>query len=266
MKILTLNTHSIVEDNYNEKLNIFTNAIAKIRPDIIVMQEVNQSSQAMPVSVSNYLTPYKNTIPLKSDNHAYRIFKMLNECNITYYFTWASVKLAWGKYDEGLAVMSLKPLKSAEVIELSDDNSYLNWKTRKALLVSCDGMYICNTHFGWWNDADEPFLKQWKNLNKKLLTKFRVYLAGDFNSPADERETGYDAVTGDGWYDTYTHALFKDDGYTVTKQIDGWQNSEKKRIDYIFTNFEPCVKSSYTIFNGHNEKTVSDHSGIIITV
>ena len=266
MKILTLNTHSLVEENYNKKLNVFIEAICKIKPDIIIMQEVNQSAQEVVVTNCNYLVPDKNTVPLKADNHAYKIYETLKKNNISYYFTWAGVKLAWGKYDEGLAVMSLMPLESAEIIELCKNNAYNNWKTRKALLVKCNGMYICNTHFGWWNDTDEPFLNQWKKLNKTLLNKFRVFLAGDFNSPADERHTGYDTVTGDGWYDTYTHALFKDDGYTVTKQIDGWRNAEKKRIDYIFTNFEPCVKSSYTIFNGKNEQIVSDHNGIIITV
>ena len=42
MKILTLNTHSLQEENYEQKLNWFVEGILKERPDIIAMQEVNQ--------------------------------------------------------------------------------------------------------------------------------------------------------------------------------------------------------------------------------
>ena len=42
MKLLTLNTHSLVEENYSEKLSIFVKAVAEIKPDIIALQEVNQ--------------------------------------------------------------------------------------------------------------------------------------------------------------------------------------------------------------------------------
>ena len=47
MKILTLNTHSIIEDNYERKFDIFTDAIFRLRPDVIAMQEVNQSMERL---------------------------------------------------------------------------------------------------------------------------------------------------------------------------------------------------------------------------
>ena len=46
MKILTLNTHSLQEENYADKLNRFVEGILKEKPDIIAMQEVNQTANA----------------------------------------------------------------------------------------------------------------------------------------------------------------------------------------------------------------------------
>ena len=43
MKLLTLNTHSLVEDNYVRKLRDFTEAVKKEAPEIIALQEVNQT-------------------------------------------------------------------------------------------------------------------------------------------------------------------------------------------------------------------------------
>lgn len=266
MKILTLNTHSIVEENYEKKLKIFIDAIKKHRPDIISMQEVNQSANSKLAGYDDHFVPCESFVPLKCDNHVYVVSQMLKECGIRYYYTWTGIKLSWQSYDEGLAVMSLNPISEINVFPVSSINSYYNWKTRKALVVKTGDIYICNTHMGWWNDEQEPYINQWKKLSNTLSRYNDVYLTGDFNSPSNIKGEGYDAVIADGWYDTYIHALFKDDGYTVTKQIDGWQGDSRKRIDYIFTSFEPTVKSSYVIFNGENEDTVSDHNGIIITI
>ena len=42
MKLITLNTHSLIEEHYEEKLRAFADLICKERPDILAMQEVNQ--------------------------------------------------------------------------------------------------------------------------------------------------------------------------------------------------------------------------------
>lgn len=42
MKLLTLNTHSLEERDYEKKLKIFTEEILKEKPDVIALQEVNQ--------------------------------------------------------------------------------------------------------------------------------------------------------------------------------------------------------------------------------
>ena len=81
-----------------------------------------------------------------------------------------------------------------------------------------------------------------------------------------EKNKGYDTIINNGWFDTYSLADYRDDGYTVTQKIDGWNDSENKRIDYIFTNRKIPVKSSEVIFNGENEKIISDHFGVIIEI
>ena len=46
MKLLSINTHSLIEENYEKKVKIFVEAVARIKPDIICMQEVNQTNTA----------------------------------------------------------------------------------------------------------------------------------------------------------------------------------------------------------------------------
>ena len=44
MKLLTLNTHSLIEPDYEAKREIFVNFIAAEQPEVFALQEVNQLS------------------------------------------------------------------------------------------------------------------------------------------------------------------------------------------------------------------------------
>ena len=46
MKILTLNTHSLRENQYEQKLSWFVEGVLREKPDIIALQEVNQTCDA----------------------------------------------------------------------------------------------------------------------------------------------------------------------------------------------------------------------------
>ena len=48
MKIMTLNTHSLAEPEYESKLAAFAGSLVQIKPDIIALQEVNQSRTLSP--------------------------------------------------------------------------------------------------------------------------------------------------------------------------------------------------------------------------
>lgn len=79
---------------------------------------------------------------------------------------------------------------------------------------------------------------------------------GDFNSPSEIRNQGYDLIKSDGWYDTYSISEEKDNGFTVKGSIDGWktfsedykQVHDGMRIDHIWCCNQVNVKSSRVIF------------------
>ena len=79
MKILTINTHSLQEENYPQKFKWFIEAILRERPDIIAMQEVNQTMSAPSIDTSlldgyfpapYFPSPSHPYIPIRQDNHA----------------------------------------------------------------------------------------------------------------------------------------------------------------------------------------------------
>ena len=46
MKLLTLNTHSLIEPDYEAKREIFVDFIAREQPEVFALQEVNQTAAA----------------------------------------------------------------------------------------------------------------------------------------------------------------------------------------------------------------------------
>ena len=46
MKLLTLNTHSLIEPAYEAKRDAFVEFIRKEQPDVFALQEVNQTAAA----------------------------------------------------------------------------------------------------------------------------------------------------------------------------------------------------------------------------
>ena len=101
----------------------------------------------------------------------------------------------------------------------------------------------------------------------------KIWLLGDFNSPAEVRNEGYDLIESSGFFDTYQLACKKDEGITVKGVIDGWRDKldtpdaiEGMRIDHIWCNQKTAVHTSTVIFNGTKEPVVSDHFGVMIQV
>ena len=46
MKLMTLNSHSLAEADYERKLHLCADGIRQLEPDILAMQEVNQTRNA----------------------------------------------------------------------------------------------------------------------------------------------------------------------------------------------------------------------------
>ncbi len=257
IKILTINTHSIIEPDYEEKLDYFVGEIAKNPPDIIAMQEVNQTASSRLASEVYGFMPCISRM-IREDNHALRVAGKLCEKGVDYHWTWVPVKLGYGKFEEGLAFLSRYPLIGTYTSYISTTHEYSNWKTRRMLGIFTEKGDFYNVHMGWWNDEEEPFIGQWERVNRYISGA--AWLMGDFNSPDDVRGEGYDAVIESGWKD-----LCPTD-HTVAKKIDGWEEDRRQRLDYIFSNFDARIISSKTIFDGVNGKEISDHFGVLAQV
>lgn len=280
MKLLTLNTHSLQEENYPQKLEQFVQTICQERPDIIALQEVNQSINAA-VAEQKFLKGYvpcaNNEITIRKDNHAAQVAFRLYENGIACSWTWISAKIGYGIYDEGMALLCLNgEIVQTDSFFISECQDYQYWKTRKVLGVQISGCedWFYTVHMGWWKDEQEPFLAQWKRFENALKQKCdtaTVWLMGDFNSPAEIKEQGYDVIKNSGWHDSYVIAEQKDKGTTVEGSIDGWKeykHNEQKlkgmRMDYIWCNKIVPIKCSKVMFNGIKQPKVSDHYGVCI--
>ncbi|MCC8026831.1 MAG: endonuclease/exonuclease/phosphatase family protein [Clostridium sp.] len=301
MKLLTLNSHSLEEEDYEHKLIEFERAILRESPHIIALQEVNQrtakilpgkavlpqkpaSPPSPPVpsyilSQSGYMpcspVPGEQPAVIRRDNHAFRAALSFSRKGLPYHWTWIASKIGYDKYDEGLALFSDRPILKTRQFYISESRDYLNWKTRKILGITAETeqgiQEFYTVHMGWWDDGQEPFFKQWNRISRELKapSPAPVWLMGDFNSPAHISGQGRDLVAGSGWLDTYELAKSRDQGFTVSKAIDGWRGegeTGQMRIDYIWASQRLPVKSSRAIFNGDFYPVVSDHYGIMIEI
>ena len=280
MKLLTLNTQSLQEENYPQKLEQFVKVICQEKPDIIALQEVNQSINAMVAeeTLLKGFVPYPDSkVPVREDNHAAQVAFRLHQAGITCSWTWVSGKIGYGIYDEGMALLCLNGnITAVDSFFISGCQDYQYWKTRKILGVktsNCNDWFY-TVHMGWWKDEEEPFLAQWERLHTTLKKKdSTIWLMGDFNSPAQFRGQGYDTIQNSGWQDTYSIAEQKDNGITVEGSIDGWKDAKHgaeegngMRMDHIWCNHVVPVKYSKVMFHGAKEPKVSDHFGVCIEV
>lgn len=283
MKIITINTHSLEEPDYERKMQEFARVISAEQPDVFAMQEVNQSISAEPledIRLPGYTRCPDFSGQVRQDNHGANLAGILTRADVHYHWTWVPAKLGYGKYDEGLAIFSRQPILQADSFRISRCDAYENWKTRRILGIRTEKGWFYTVHMGWWDDKEEPFQEQWERLEEHLkeLKKPQgfdshspVWLMGDFNSLDIISGEGYDLVRGSGWKDTYRLAQEKDEGITVGKVIDGWRErlSDQKlpdgmRIDYIWCSQAIPVRSSYVICNGEKYPVVSDHYGVAV--
>lgn len=272
-----MNTHSLVEPDYEAKRKFFVDFIAKEQPDVFALQEVNQtaSAPAMQIPLADYCPCSGNRILLKEDNHAAAVAQMLKEQGVHYYWSWLPAKIGYDKYDEGMAVFSRMPITATENLLLSRTDDYHYWKTRRALGICAGDVWYYAVHMGWWKDEEEPFKAQWETFlknTKSLMEKKEtsLWVMGDFNSPASVRGEGYDLVRVSGFKDTWDLAEKKDAGFTAPPKIDGWKEAEGKspeqgmRIDYIWHWGDINIEESRVLCNGKREPAVSDHYAVMI--
>ena len=264
MKLLTLNTHSLMEKDYERKLDAFVDAIVKNKPEIIALQEVMQPKNANEAHFRGEMYTI-GKIPAKEGNHAVNDLNKLKEKGLDYKLVWHGFKEAYNDYDEGLCILTNQEILGVKELMLTKFEDYNSFKTRKAIAIKINDEWFYCVHFGWWDDEKSPFSDEWKSLLIKTKRNEKTWLLGDFNIDAKEQNEAYNLIKND-FYDTYLLAKDKDDGISVKGKIDGWEkNSKDKRIDYIFTNRNVPIISSKIIFNGENGEIISDHYGVMVT-
>ncbi len=278
MKILTLNTHSLAEENATEKMELFVGILEKEQPEVMAFQEVNQT-MAEPFINEKEVCGYQ---PIKGfegkmrlDNYGASLAEELRRKGLSYHWTWIPVKVGYDKYDEGLAIFSKSPILSSCVFNLSASHDYHNWKTRKALGIHTEKGWFFTVHMGWWKDEEEPFKAQWERLlehikNQMDVKETSLWFMGDFNSPASVRGEGYDLVRESGFKDTWDLAEKKDAGFTAPLKIDGWKEADEKspeqgmRIDYIWHWGDINIEESRILCDGKREPVISDHYAVMV--
>jgi len=272
MKLLTLNTHSWIEEDPLEKLAAIKEQILVEEYDVISLQEVNQTMNAEKAETDSYfLSPNHGTI-IKKDNFAFLLQQELKKHGLDYYWSWVPNHIGYDQYDEGIAILTRFKLTHARGILLSRSNDYTDYHTRKALEVRFQAneknYIVYGLHMSWWQDETKsyPFLYEWNQLVKawEPYQEENLLLMGDFNNPAHIEKEGYHVVsTHPHLKDAYLAANEKKGSHTVMKKIDGWENnSDLLRIDYIFVSSHLKVKTYEVLFDGKNTPIVSDHFGV----
>ena len=245
MKFLTLNTHSWMEKEAEEKFQLLLQDILDKDYDLICFQEINQEMSSPEVEVNNHYQALPSAEPIHQDHYVRLLVEKLAEKGKNYYWTWAYNHIGYDRYHEGVAILSKTPIKAREIL-VSDVDDPTDYHTRRVALaetvVEGKELALASVHLSWW---DKGFQEEWarfeavlKGLNKPLI------LAGDFNNPAGQE--GYQAILASplDLQDAFEVAKERSGSYTVPPEIDGWKgNTEPLRIDFVFTTKELEVES-----------------------
>ncbi len=273
MKMMTLNTHSWLEESPEEKMRQIVDKICQADYDVIALQEVNQliTSESIVNEELNKFCPVIEQSPVHVDNFAYCLVRYLAKQGKDYYWSWEMSHVGYGIYEEGNARLSKTPLTS-EAIYVSETKQKEDYHTRKILIcqtmIDDQTITLASCHFSWWIDETKGFAFEWHCLMEHLANLSNpLFLMGDFNNPAGE--AGYRLVEKSplAIVDSYTVAQEVHGQATIEQKIDGWEtNTEQLRIDYIYVPQEFSVPFYRSIFDGKQEIIVSDHYGVEITV
>lgn len=261
MKILTLNVHAWIEENQLEKIDILARTIAEKQYDVIALQEVNQIMSEKIVYAD-----------IKEDNYGWVLLNKIAEYTDTeYYYHWSNSHIGYGKYDEGIGILTKHKLVNTDDFYCTYSQSVRSISSRKIISAEInyngENVEFYSCHMNLPNCETEKMSDNLKTILNRNPKKILKILMGDFNTDAINNKIDYDIILSEGLYDTYNMAEKKDNGITVNKNIDGWKDSKNEmRIDYVFANKEIKVKESKVIFNGENYPIVSDHYGIEVEI
>ena len=248
MKIMTLNTHSWLGEEPQEKLKQIAQKICHEQYDVIALQEVNQTMDAKRLTseqLKNFSQVQEQT-PVRSDNFAYCLIQLLAEQGETYYWSWEMSHIGYAIYEEGNALLSKQPLTSQTHL-VSETKEKEDYHTRKILVgqtsVKTQCITVASCHFSRWADEKSGFAFEWKELSKFSASYNTTVSIRDFNNPAEG--SGYDLVAKSQLpiRDAYPIAQKKQAEATIEKE-NRWLENKGLRIDYIYVP-QDCFVTSY---------------------
>lgn len=272
MKILTLNTHSWLEDQPLKKLNQLAEQIINEEYALIALQEVNQRMDSLPVISNHGFHPTEDQLPIHEDNFAYMLVQQLKEHGHHYHWSWAYNHIGYSIYHEGVALLSKHPIVPKAIV-VSEEQDPADYRTRVVLAgqtkLGAKIVTALSCHYSWWTKIG-GFAYEWQQTENFLQnTTLPLLIMGDFNNPAAVEQTGHQLVLNSPLelQDSFLSADERTGEYTIEKAIDGWgKNQEKLRIDYIFASKEFTVSTYEIVFDGKKAPMISDHLGVCATI
>ena len=270
---MTLNTHSWMEDNDQQQIEVLARRIAKEDYDLIGLQEVNQLLASPLAEVDGYFQPTEDQQTIHQDNFLFCLTERLKELGCCYYWSWTYNHIGYDIYHEGIGLLSKTLMKVASQL-VSESSEPSDYHTRRVVIgetmIADQKLIVVSSHFSWWQTNEEAFAYEWRALEKALSEKQgRMIIMGDFNNDAKKVDEGYSLVNRSSLelQDAFSSAKVKIGENTVEESIDGWdENAAKLRIDYIFASQSFQIESYQVVFDGENEYTISDHYGIEVTM
>lgn len=262
MKVMTLNTHSYIEENPLSKLEKIATYISEQNPDVVALQEVNQLITSNEITPSSNFCPLPKQHPIHEDNFAYLLVNKLKEHGLHYYWSYSYAHIGYDKYQEGLALLSKDKLVSFDVE--TSKAEHVGKLTRKVLVGQTDyGTFVCG-HYSW--QGADGFDYEWNKTKEVLINqKQPLVIMGDFNNPPENSAHQLIKDSKLGLVDSFLVAKQKIGEQTVIEPIDGWrENKDKLRIDYIYLSSDREVIKYQVIFDGQHGPIVSDHFGILV--
>ena len=268
-KLLTLNTHSWQEADNASCLRHVAEAVQNERPDVIALQEVNQTDGGTPAEegrlrASGYVP---GGFSIVENNWALLLSELLRSAGLNYWWSWAFAHVGYKTWAEGVALLSRTSINEVCCADVSSpDLPEGSWRRRRVLAVQNERGWFCSAHMGWWGDEIDPFRGQWERLSSFAGNmKSPRWLMGDFNCPAHLKDEGYDLMLASGWQDCHARAEQRDGGVTVPGQIDGWRDRpvDGIRLDLCLAGQMGRTLRSRVIFNGAFYPVVSDHYGVL---
>lgn len=193
MNFLTLNSHSWMEENAQQKFETLKEQILEAQYDVICFQEVNQEMASEAVKTDEYYQALPSAVAIHKDHFVRVLVEELGAQGLHYYWTWAYNHIGYDHLNEGVAVLSRQPLKSDEIL-VSNMDDPTDYHTRRVAVAhtSVDGkeIAVASVHLSWW---DKGFQFEWPRIEKYFSQVGKPFiLAGDFNNPAGQE--GYETI------------------------------------------------------------------------